>query len=139
MKLIKALLEVKFPDINVDALLEIVSATPNPELSTEILCGLYEPPILFEKVVSNKSIELTLSYYDKWNDEVHYSYQKEKTINGYFPKDTIKEEITFENFKEREQTWKPNTEQINITIKTGETVIDKSYCSSKTWLEYTPL
>lgn len=140
-KIIEKLLKVTFPNVDTDSLLEIICATPNPELATEILCGLYEEIKLPTKVqeTSGDKRELTLSSYDKWNDKVYYSFLREKNISGYFPKGTIKEDITLENFKERQQDWKSGTEQINITLKTGETVLDSSSCSLNKWLDYTNL
>lgn len=140
-KIIEKLLTVTFPNVDTNSLLEIVSATPNPELATEILCGLYEEPKLPTKVqeTSGDKKELTFLSYDKWNDKVHYSYIREKTISGYFPKGTIKDDITLENFKEKQQDWKSGQDMINISLKTGETVLDNSYCSSNLWLGYTNL
>ena len=138
-KIIEKLLTVTFPTVEINNLLEIVSATPNPELATEILCGLYEEPKLPINVQDNSAEkkELTFSSYDKWTDRVCYSYIKEKTINGYFPKGTIKEDITLDNFKEKQVDWRSGQDQINISIKTGESIVDSSYCSSSDWLRYT--
>ena len=138
-KIIEKLLTVTFPTVEINNLLEIVSATPNPELATEILCGLYEEPKLPINVQDNSAEkkELTFSSYDKWTDRVCYSYIKEKTINGYFPKGTIKEDITLDNFKEKQVDWRSGQDQINISIKTGESILDSSYCSSSDWLRYT--
>lgn len=36
-KIMQKLLEVTYPAINTESLLEIVGATPNPEIATEIL------------------------------------------------------------------------------------------------------
>ena len=43
-KIMKALLEAKFPAINIDALRLVIESTPAPEIATEILCGLFEMP-----------------------------------------------------------------------------------------------
>lgn len=135
------LLEVTYPAINTESLLEIVGATPNPEIATEILCGLYEEPKLPSKVqeTSGDKKELTLQSFDKWQDRVEYSYMKEKTVSGFFPKNTVKEDITLENFKERQQDWKSGADQMHISLKTGEKVLDRSSCSSSIWLSYTNL
>jgi len=140
-KIIEKLLTVSFPDVDINALLEIVNATPNPIIATEILCGLYEAPQLplnVQETNGDKRI-LTRKSFDKWNDKIEYSYVKEKTISGYFPKGTIKEDITLENFKEREEDWKSNVGQMHISLKTGETTTEKSYCSTSSWLGHTNL
>lgn len=140
-KIIEKLLTVTFPTVDVNSLFEVVSATPNPELATEILCGLYEEQVLPRVVqeTSGDKRELTFKSYNKWEDKVNYSYIKEKTIHGYFPKGTLREEITLENFKEREVSWKSGMDQVSFSLKTGETSIDTSYCSSTNWLGYTNL
>jgi cobalamin-dependent methionine synthase I len=140
-KIIEKLLTVTFPNVNIANLLEIVSATPNPTIATEILCGLYEEVKFPSKVreTSSEKRELTFKSYDKWNDKVSYSYTREKTISGYFPENTVKEDITLVNFKERQQDWKSGANQVCISLKTGEAFLDTSSCSSQTWLGYTNL
>jgi len=138
-KIIEKLLTVTFPTVEINSLLEIVSATPNPELATEILCGLYVAPVLPEKVKENSGETpkvMTLKSYDKWRDRVDYTYIREKTIDGYFPKGTDRSTITLENIKELRQDWRSGQDMMNIVLKTGETVLDNSYCSLSTWLNY---
>lgn len=138
-KISQKLLAITFPTVDIDSLNEIVSATPNPELATEILCGLYEPPVLpkkvKEKTEDNPRI-MTLKSYDKWRDRVEYTYIREKTIEGYFPKGTDRSTINLDNIKELRQDWRSGQDMINIVLKTGETVVDNSYCTVSTWLNY---
>lgn len=134
-KIIKALLQAKFQDVNTDALLEVISNTRNPSIATEIICGLYEEPEIPLKV-KNEEIEYTFINYDKWNDKVHYSYKKKKLMQGYFPKGTKKEDITLENFKEKVEAWSSSKEQVNISIETGEIIDDTSHTSLEYWLRY---
>jgi len=138
-KIIEKLLTVTFPTVEINNLMEIIEATPNPEIATEILCGLYQSPVL-PKVVRETSgdmKELTLKSYNKWDGRVNYSYTKEKQINGYFPKGTLKEDITLDNFKEKKVEWGSQKDLVTIYINTGELITDSSYCSSSTWLGYT--
>jgi hypothetical protein len=138
-KIIEKLLTVTFPTVEINNLMEIIEATPNPEIATEIICGLYQSPVL-PKVVRETSgdmRELTLTSYNKWDDRVNYSFTKEKRINGYFPKGTLAEDITLDNFKEKKVEWGSEKDLVTIYIKTGELITDSSYCSSSTWLAYT--
>ncbi len=140
-KIIEKLLVVTFPNVDITGLLEIVNATPNPIIATEILCGLYEEPQLprtVQETSGDKRI-LTRKSFDKWNDKVEYTYVKEKAISGYFPKGTVKEEITLDNFREREESWNSGSGQVTITVKTGETAVERSYCSLSSWLGHTNL
>lgn len=78
-KIIKALLEAKFPTLNVEDLLEVIHATANPAIATEVLCGLYESPKVegFGKDTDSEVNRVFLSY-DKYNNKVMYSYNKRK-------------------------------------------------------------
>ena len=84
-KIIKALLEAKYPTVNVDSLLEVINSTPNAEVATEIICGLYKKPwvssVPSEKFKSaNKGrFEITFVEYDKWKNCVEFSYKLEKS------------------------------------------------------------
>jgi hypothetical protein len=133
MKVIKALLELKFPGTNVEAIMDVISATPNPELATEILCGLYE-----EKVVENTRVQhknegvLTFVSYDKWSDRIRYSYEEVQTKGGYFPKGTKKEDISLETFESMNcRSSTPDCEY--IYIPTGVIANEKSYMSFESW------
>jgi len=81
-KIIKALLGAKFPGIDLDALTEIIMHTPNPDISTEVLCGLYEEPEVSPLISLSyiKDHESRTNYifisYDKYTNEVKYSYQE---------------------------------------------------------------
>jgi len=106
-KIISKLLSVQFPTVNSKSLMEIINVTPNPELATEILCGLYEEPKLPSEVIggiSYKNAVLTLLEYDKWSDKVKFSYTKEKTIGVKISKNTDTSLITLENYKEFQVT-----------------------------------
>ena len=78
-KIIKALLQAKFPTLNVEDLLEVINATANPTIATEVLCGLYESPKVegFGKDTNSEVNRVFLSY-DKYNNKVMYSYNKRK-------------------------------------------------------------
>jgi len=101
MKIIQALLEIKFPNANIDAIMEILAATPNMELATEILCGLYvEKSINAHVRVQHKDRGvLTFVSYNKWDNNISYSYVEILTQGAYFPKGTKKEDVTIETLE----------------------------------------
>ena len=140
-KIITKLLEVSYPSINTSILLEIVQATPNPQIATEMLCGLYsEPEIVNTRVMStNSEGVLTFKSYDKWQDKVYYSYKKEETKSGYFPKSLRKEDVTMENFDSLKCQWKDG-ETHTLYIPTGKMEERESYMSLSSWerLKYVP-
>jgi hypothetical protein len=106
-KLIKIILEAKFPQVDANKMLEIINATPNPVVATEIICNVYEAPVFDMESHSNKlrgmddSSRLFISY-DKWKEEVKYSYISQKTIYAFVRKNEdgvyIKEDIVKEYY-----------------------------------------
>lgn len=143
-KIITKLIAVTYPTANIDHLMEVVNATPNPELATEILCGLYQEPQIPVKVKSlplkggmSEPRELTLKSFDKWQNAVNYSYLKENTLSGYFPKETDKSNITLENFHSLKESWKGgDAEQVSIRLNTGEFEECTDACSLEKWMSY---
>ena len=134
LKIERALLEAKFPTINVDNLLEVVMATPNSRVAIEILCGLYESPEPIVSSVKPDKKEYHFTSYNKWSEEVTYSYQDAKTKNGYFPKGTKPEDVTMENFDTLKVSDSKDSEW--ISIKTGEYSTRHSQMSLVTWNDY---
>jgi hypothetical protein len=78
-KIIKALLEAKFPTLNVEDLLEVINATANPTIATEVLCGLYDAPSVNDFAENtNSEINRVFVSYNKYNNKVTYAYNKRK-------------------------------------------------------------
>ena len=79
-KVIRALLATKFQ--NVDAIMEVINATPNPTVATEIITGIYEEPYwesyLFD-LPSNNRWNLTPQSYDKWTNYVTVQFQQKES------------------------------------------------------------
>lgn len=137
-KIINALLAVKFPDANIEALLEVVEATPNPTVATEILCGLYEDVELPKYSIPryNNGRIATLKSFDKWEGKGKYVYEDKVTKGGYFPKTVDRVSITIDNFKSLQAADSMRSdEKIYHHIPTGETKIATSSCSLSDWLD----
>jgi hypothetical protein len=134
-KIIKALLESKFSNTNVEALLELINVSPNPQVATEILCGLYE-----EKIVpSDKQAVLSRDYgvyvlqsYSKWTDEVEYTYEYPDTKGGYFPDHIKKEDVNMDNFKELQVNSSSSSNYLHIPTGTSST--RKNRMSFSSWI-----
>lgn len=132
-KIMQKLLEVTYPAINTESLLEIVGATPNPEIATEILCGLYvEPTIVHKMVMSEREGVLTFMSFDKWNNRVNYSYLQKDTKSTYFPKGTKVSDVTMENF-DRLKVSSSHEEAVYLNIPTGTVSKRTSYTSLEGW------
>lgn len=94
-------LSTKFNAEQIPGLMEIISNTPNTELATEILLGLYEEPAVSEQSVLDGRL-CTLMNYNKWNNDVTYSFTTVKKKQVYVNKSVPEESITTENYKEHE-------------------------------------
>jgi len=90
-KLIKALLEDRFPDVESSNLLTVINATPNPVIATEILTGLYEYPEVPETTQSSLLLKRYHSpkfkSFDPLRNEVSFEYRKRKSREDWLLKD----------------------------------------------------
>jgi|GEM_PF-5112402 len=138
-KVIKVALESKFPSekgFGITRILEVIEATPNPTIATEILLGIYEEPVIPHKNVIHKNEgELTFVSYNKWQDRVNYSYDQIETRSAYFPKSIDKSEVTLENFDKLRVSYEDGMVQ-SISIPTGKVLKRTSYVSLETWNSY---
>ena len=78
-KIIAIALESKgFKDL--DGLMEVIAATGNPEVATELLLGCYESPTIRQHPNTSRyakrldEIAHTFCYFDKFKGTVHYKY-----------------------------------------------------------------
>lgn len=135
MKIIQELLKMKFPNVDTNSLMEIIFATPNPEIATEIMCGVYvEPTVGLHTRVQHKDRGLCIfTSYDKWSDEIKYSYQQPETKGGYFPKEINKEDITMENFSSLKTS--SGIDTVWHYIPTGNMLQQEGKMSFSSWME----
>ena len=136
-KIIEVALAGKFDAQSVPSIMEIIGATPNPEMATEILLGVYEEPLLDKEVKRNGTL-LSLISVDFWRDRVDYSYQEEVTIGFYVDKDLDQSLVTLENYKQYKKEYRDDN-VTHMTLKTGELALRKSDCSISTWRSYDKL
>lgn len=130
----RKLIELTFPTVNVDALMEIIVATPNSRVATEILCGVYqEPDFVKEKIDSNDRLR-TFTHYDKWTEQVHYAYLEPEIVYAYFPNSVDKNTITLDNYKSLRCDYSDNTYRHGV--KTGKMLDRTSSCTVDTWNAY---
>lgn len=117
MNLERKLLELSFPNVNVDSLMEVIGATANPRVATEILCGVYTDPVVSKEKISRDNVLRTFVLYDKWLDQINYSYLQEQTVYEYFPNSVDRESITLDNYKSLKCDYGSDTYRFGI--KTG--------------------
>lgn len=122
-----------FPEQNIDAILEVASATPNPTLALNIILGIYQEPTLKNTSVINNNL-CTLVNYDKWEDRVNYKYETNKKVHIYIDKTVDKTLITADNYKDYKiEYWKEGV-TVSHWVKLPEIIIEKNYTDSSTWL-----
>lgn len=127
----KKLIELTFPTVNVDSLMEIIVATPNSRVATEILCGVYIEPVFIKDKLSSNGVARTFMSYDKWIEQVQYSYLQEEIKYEYFPHTVDKETINAENYKSLACGY--NDEAYRHSVKTGVMETRTDWCSIKDW------
>lgn len=81
-------LSSKFTADQMESILEVIHATPNPEIAVEILLGIYEEPKIPVAPVNPKNFDnskrnIVLSGYDKFNEMVYFKYLTMKTKSGW--------------------------------------------------------
>ena len=136
-KVLRIALLSLFAKDTINNILDVVSATPNPELATEIILGLYEEPEFYKsaiklKLSSGDPIEAVFDKYDKWEDRVHYTYMKQKIKNICINKDTDVSVITAENYKEFVDNGAIEYKYHNVVFDEMEKC--EARCSLDTWL-----
>lgn len=103
--IIKELLRMRYPELNVEAVMEVIGATPNATVATEILCGIYQEPVVPEHPgmhFTKRNPEyknVTAKSYNKFEGRVVYSYERHPRKCYYFPQEA-RGHINQTNFKQ---------------------------------------
>ena len=136
MKVMHYALASKFGTESVDKIMEVVGATPNPEMDAEILLGIYNEPKLEGMVIHSRTKGTdqirTLTSADFWKDEVHYQYNSERIKYIYIHKDTDRSLITPENYIDYALDY-GNENSIGYHLPTGEMETNTGSCSISDW------
>lgn len=132
-KIIEVALTSKFGADAVTNLMEVIGATPNPEMATEILLGVYQEPVIPNKIISNSGVEKTLVSVNHWLGDVTYTYQEEVRQHMYVDENLDTSILTLENYKEYEKQYGDSNRKV-FYLPTGEMKTQKSSSSISTWL-----
>jgi hypothetical protein len=128
----RKLIELTFPTVNVDSLMEIIVATPNPTVATEILCGVYVEPEFVKDKLTSEGTARTFVLYDKWNEQIKYSYLSELVGYCYFPETVDKSTITSENYESLQCDYGISG-AYRYGVKTGKMEERTDWCSVRDW------
>lgn len=127
----RKLIELTFPTVNVDSLMEIIVATPNSRVATEILCGVYVEPEFVQNKLTSGNVARTFVCYDKWNEQIKYAYTEEVTEYLHFPQSVDKNTITRENYKSLCCDY--NNDTYRYGVATGEFKERTDWCTINDW------
>jgi hypothetical protein len=102
---------------SVESLLELINATSNPTVATEILLGIYEDPIINPIPAFEYATESNIEFlsYDKFTEEVTYSYKRVDTVSGWVL-NTL--EAKLENAVSRNMWAEDVAESLTISVET---------------------
>jgi hypothetical protein len=130
-KIIEVALTGKFGAEAVKDLIEVIVATPNPEMATEILLGIYEEPIVPEMANANKTLVST----NHWTNTVTYSEEVEVTKHIYIHKEADRSLINIDNYEEFVLPYS-HDDSVGYSLPTGKrkTVTNETHLT--TWLDW---
>jgi len=134
-KIVQVALNATFKPETINALMEVINATPNPVMATELLLGIYEEPELL-KVIDDRGTIKTLESVNHWENTVYYSYDEEKIIRFYILPDQDKSEVNLENYEHFEQQWRSGHDLQSVQLPTGEMRKCNGSCGVDQWLHY---
>lgn len=98
-KIIQLALGLSYPANKLSALQEVIDATPNQQMATEILLGVYEKPKISSKVKNKDGQVRIAKSIDYWRETVTYTYLENKRIGAYYPKDTNEKQLNDSNWQ----------------------------------------
>jgi hypothetical protein len=152
MSIQRVALSTKFSESQLDSIMEIVTATSNPDYAIEVLLGinkiLNQEELLSMKKDSIIVAENTDINYSPWAMNVYYSEEKPIKVDGYSfsresnqpienmvavysssLKKSYPEMPTADEFREAN----PETEIYNVYFLTGKTEVKSVTCSLSNW------
>lgn len=138
----KALLSNVHPHIDINLLEEVIDATPNSCVATEILCGIYLEPEFPQMVYQDKdkTIIYQVESFDKWQNQVKYWYETPKCLGGgYFPRSIEKDAINENNYKELKVDSSTNDCRYVSVYSTTEMERKTSSIDLSRWMSFTPV
>ncbi len=134
-KIIQLALGLSYPTDKLLALQNVISATPNPTMATEILLGVYEKPVIPNKVKDSKGVVRLLKSKDDWKEEVNYTFLQPKRIGNYYPKGTLEKDLNDDNYESlKSKSSDDDTTYLYFNSKTMEERTGS--CAYSDWLAF---
>ncbi len=129
-KIIKIALATKFPNAKLENLIDVLNATGNVIVATEILLGIYEEPNIPEHAILHKTLAIFESF-DKYKDSVRYSTDTFTTKSLYFDSEEAANEcVEYDTSIGRDYYHRKNGDfkkEFQVPIKTFNTTTLKEW------------
>lgn len=136
-KILRIALEAKLANISVDALLDVINATPNPEIATEVLLGVYPPLKIAPFKLSIKNSEYPCRYlsYNKYTDQLSFTSQRHKKVDAMVSKniESPKEVNIICRYSEKGKFTEPLEGWKNVYVSVSELEKYTDFCSLAVW------
>jgi len=120
-----------FPKENIKSIMEVIGATPNPEVATQILLGIYVEPVVQQSAIKGDN-ECVFNSYDKWSNTVNYTYLVNDTKHIYVKEDVDVSLITEDNYLDYKVNWS-NNDVKNFNVKLSTMVEINHSCDLDSW------
>ena len=119
-----------FPKQDIESIMEVINATPNPEIATQILLGIYEEPVIQSSAVYNNKDCYFISY-NKWDEKINYYYMINDSKHIYVKKGTDTSLINENNYEEFSvQYHSDNAIGYRVTLSTLVKSISETHVSN---------
>ncbi|WP_338871669.1 hypothetical protein WBJ53_26000 [Spirosoma sp. SC4-14] len=119
-------------EIDINGLIEIIEKTGNADVALEMLLGTYEQPeIPNESFISVH--KCTFGSFDKWTNNVSYTYVGPEYDHIYINKDVDPKSLTPENYKEYQVRYDDPTRKL-VWIMIKADAEQKQSCSLTEWM-----
>lgn len=130
-KIIAVALKAQFPGINIDAVLEVINATPNPVVAAETLLGIYEEPIIANHSMVERNAVCRFVSFDKYKQRVSYKYSYTRIRTNYFL--TQEEMDACTEYNENLPTYNPNEDKYPFKKEFKVTKEETSNTNLENW------
>lgn len=120
-----------FPKQNIESIMEVINATPNPDIATAILLGIYEEPVIQSSAIHDDKDCYFVSY-NKWDNQVQYSYMIKDSKHIYVKKGTDTSLINENNYEEFSVHYNSDN-SIGYRVTLSNLVKVKSHMYSENW------
>jgi hypothetical protein len=143
--IVEVALATKFTESQVPVIMEVINATPNPEMATQILLGIWVKPVVYHSMYRKrrnygKNLDDVVMCFAKdinlWEGMVSYTYEKPEMKSFYVPKDTDESLVTLRNYQDFKCDYDHEGGYKSLSIPTGNMVEVGDTCTLAEWTSW---